>query len=89
MQMHTLDLGLVKHFLKIVVVRCNEHGVLAELNQRIQACTVGEYRCAERGLGKTRALSVDMVSLPLHAHASASLPYRDFRCNGNALHLTV
>ena len=66
--MHTLDLGLVKHFLKIVIVQCAGHNVLAELNQRIQACTAGEYRCAGRGLKQTPNLTVDMVSCPFHAH---------------------
>lgn len=60
--MHTLDLGLVKYFLTIVIDLCHEHSLIQLLNQRLLASTTGEYRYGGQGLSPMPVLSKGMVS---------------------------
>lgn len=60
--MHTMDLGLVKYFLNIVICLCHEHDLLDTLNQRLQESTTGEFRYGGQGLLPIPELSNGMVS---------------------------
>ena len=60
--MHTMDLGLVKYFLTIVVDLCDEYSLIGALNQRLLASTTGQYRYGGHGLSPMPELSKGLVS---------------------------
>ena len=76
LQMHTLDLGLLKYFLGIVLERTHAHGLVDTLNHRLQESTSGVFRAPN--LQRIPELKHEMVRLTVTVQQEAFCYYQLF-----------